>query len=129
MTSDNVLYNKNKILITRNRLVFQGNQYQIRHVYKLKRDKKDPKDKPVEGGLSLLFLLFSVSLYLRQLIGTWLLLAVGYLLYLETGPEPIFELVVTTTKDEILTLKPKDGKDADEMQKALESAMDMLAPK
>lgn len=125
-TADKVLYNKNKIRITRALLEYKGTEYPIRNISKVKLEKKDPDDQPLIGFIIVACLAAAAALVFNLpaliLLGVILVLL---FIFNPTEVEPTYKLIVTTNQGEAITIEPKDGDDMKLMKGALEQAIDM----
>ncbi len=125
-TSEKVLYNKNKVRITRALLEYKGTEYPIRNISKVKLDKKQSEEQPLINFI-VLACLAAASALVFNLPTLGVLGAILVLLWIfnPTEVEPTYKLLVTTNQGEVITLEPKDGDDMKQMKGALEQAIDM----
>lgn len=125
-TAEKVLYNKNKIRITRALLEYKGTEYPIRNISKVKLDKKQADDQPLVSFIFFACLAAAAALYfnLPTLIVLGAILALLWV-FNPTEVEPTYKLIVTTNQGEVITLEPKDGNDMKQIKGALEQAIDM----
>jgi fatty acid desaturase len=125
-TADKVLYNKNKIRITRALLEYKGTEYPVRNISKVKLDKKEADDQPLIGFILVACLAAAAALVFHLpaliLLGVILVLLC---IFNPTEVEPTYKLIVTTNQGEAITLEPEDGDDMKLMKGALEQAIDM----
>lgn len=125
-TAEKVLYNKNKIRITRALLEYKGTEYPIRNVSKVKLDKKEAEDQPLIGFIIVACLVAAAALVFNlptlMVLGAILVLLC---IFNPTEVEPTYKLIVTTNQGEVITLEPKNGDDMKQMRGALEEAIDM----
>ncbi|HBE49707.1 MAG TPA: hypothetical protein DDW76_13165 [Cyanobacteria bacterium UBA11369] len=125
-TAEKVLYNKNKVRITRALLEYKGTEYPIRNISKVRVDKKEADEQPFISFTLLACLAAAAALYFN-LPALIVLGAILVLLWIfnPTEVEPTYKLIVTTNQGEVITLEPKDGDDMKQMKGALEQAIDM----
>ena len=125
-TSEKVLYNKNKVRITRALLEYRGTEYPIRNISKVRLDKKQADEQPLISFTLFACLLAAAALYFNMptLIALGAIMALLWI-FNPTEVEPTYKLIVTTNQGEVITLEPQGTDDMKQMKGALEQAIDM----